>query len=276
MAKKAVSKFETREKRKGIKARGKPYWEALERGFDFGYRKGRHGGSWALRQYLSRDLGYREEKIGRADDEATEPGVLAYDAARGVARIRMQELVEEARTASAGPPLTVRRAVDEYIAGRGARELASRSGDGGRRAAASKGLKKDAQSRLKHVDDKLAARPLAAISTDGLATWREGLDMKPGSVQRVVNDFRAALNLAARRYKGQLPPTIRDTIKDGLAALSASAPVAREAQVLPDADVRRIVSASREVDADGAGAEISLGSCSFSPRRVQGSLSSSE
>ena len=75
--------------------------------------------------------------------------------------------------------------------------------------------------------------------------------MKPGSVQRVVNDFRAALNLAARRYKAQLPPTIRNTIKDGLAAEHASAPVAREAQVLPDADVRRIISAAEEIDNEG-------------------------
>jgi integrase len=248
---KAVSKFGTREKRKGLKARGKPYWEALEKGFDFGYRKGRHGGSWALRRYVSRELGYREEKIGRADDEATEPGALAYDAARAVARNRMQELVEEARTASAGPALTVQRAVDEYVAGRDARELGSRGGDKGRKAAASKGLKKDARSRLKHVDEKLAVRPLAAISTDGLAKWREDLDMKAGSVQRVVNDFRAALNLAARRYRDQLPPTFRDTIRDGLWAENAVAPVAREAQVLPDADVRRIISAAREVDREG-------------------------
>jgi integrase len=248
---KAVSKFGTREKRKGLKARGKPYWEALEKGFDFGYRKGRRGGSWALRQYLSRDDGYREEKIGRADDEAAEPGALAYDAARGLARSRMQELVGEARIASAGPPLTVQRAIDEYVAGRDARELASRGGDKARKAVASKGLKKDARSRLKHVDEKLGAKPLAAISADGLAKWREGLDMKPSSVQRVVNDFRAALNLAARRYKAQLPPTIRDTIKDGLAAVNASASVAREAQVLPDADVRRIISAAKDVDLEG-------------------------
>jgi integrase len=42
---------------------------------------------------------------------------------------------------------------------------------------------------------------------------------------------------------------MRDTIKDGLATVNAAPAVAREAQVLPDADVRAIISAAWEVDA---------------------------
>jgi integrase len=76
------------------------------------------------------------------------------------------------------------------------------------------------------------------------------MEMEAGSARRVSNDFKAALNAAARRYKAQLPSTIRDTIKDGLASVNASATVARQAQVLPDADVRRIISAAWKVDAD--------------------------
>ena len=166
----------------------------------------------------------------------------------------MQEIVEEARIASAGPPLTIQRVVDEYVAGREARDIASRGGRG-RKADDPKGLKKDARSRLtKHVlaDDKLAAKPLAAVSADGLAKWRERLTkLKDSSKQRVVNDFRAALNFAAKRYREQLPPTTRDAIRDGLAAVNASSSVAREAQVLPDADVRAIISAAWKVDAEG-------------------------
>jgi integrase len=61
------------------------------------------------------------------------------------------------------------------------------------------------------------------------------------------------LGLSGRQsiYRDQLPPSIRDTIKDGLATMNASAPVAREAQVLSDADVRRLISAAWDIDAHG-------------------------
>ena len=57
--------------------------------------------------------------------------------------------------------------------------------------------------------------------------------------------------LAARRAKAKLPPTMRDIIKDGLATVHAAPAVAREKQILPDADIRAIISAAWEVDAEG-------------------------
>jgi integrase len=251
---KTISKIGTRELRKKLKASGKPHLEPFERGLDLGYRKGQRGGSWVIRRYLGqRDLGYSYETIGRADDDPNETGALSYEQARVAARGRAQALAEEVRIASLGPVVTVEGAIAEYIAGRDARELVGR-GLKGRAAGTAKGLKKDARSRLKHVlaDKKLATKPLSDLSTHDLEKWRERLGMEAASVQRITNDFKAALNAAARRYRAQLPPTIRDTIKDGLATVNASAPVAREAQVLPDADVRRIISAAREVDAEGA------------------------
>jgi integrase len=115
-------------------------------------------------------------------------------------------------------------------------------------------LKRDARSRLtKHVlaDEKLAAKPLQALTSDDLANWREALRLAAGSAQRTVNDFKAALNVVARRAKAQLPPTMRDTIKDGLASLTAAPSVAREQQILPDADIRALISAAWEIDAAG-------------------------
>jgi integrase len=246
---KTISKIGSREQRKKLRASGKPHLEPFERGLDLGYRKGQRGGSWVIRRYLGRrDRGYTFETIGRADDDPGEGGALDYEAARAIARERMQTLAEDARVANHGPVITVQKAIDEYVAARDARELASRQA-----AEAVKGLKKDARSRLKHVlaDKKLAATPLGSLTTDDLTTWRESLRMEAASVQRVVNDFKAALNAAARRYRAQLPPTTRDTIKDGLATVNASAPVARKAQVLPDADVRRLIAAAWAVDADG-------------------------
>lgn len=242
---KTISKIATREQRKKLKPSGKPYLEPFERGLDLGYRKGQRGGSWVVRRYLGRERGYAYETIGRADDDPTEVGALAYDAARGIARDRVQALAEEARIATLGPSVAVRDAIEAYLTVRDAREVQYTGGNSKRR---------NARSRLtRHIlkaDEALSAKPLAALTADDLTKWREALGSRVGAPERTVHDFKAALNAAARRFQAQLPPEIRDTIRNGLAGARA-APVAREAQVLPDADVRRIIAAASEVDAGG-------------------------
>ena len=241
------SRLDSRTARQKLKPSGKPYYRPLEMNLHLGYRKGKHGGKWVMRRYLG-DEKYAVETIGAADDlaDADGAGVLTFHQAQAKARERVQAFAEEARIASLGPSLTVRDAIKEYLAARDRREEKDH-GD--------KGLKRDARSRLtKHVldaDQELAAKPLATLTSDDLTKWRDSLKMATGSAQRTVNDFKAALNAVARRAKAQLPPTIRDTIKDGLARGHATPSVAREAQVLPDADVRAIVSAAWEVDAEG-------------------------
>jgi integrase len=241
------SRLDSRAAREKLKPSGKPYFRPLELNLHLGYRKGRHGGKWVMRRYIG-DEKYAVETIGAADDFADSDGVevLTFHQAQAKARERAQALAEEARIASFGPTITVRDTIEQYLAARERRE-ANDHGD--------KGLKRDARSRLhKHVldaNEDLAAKPLAAVTTSDLTKWREGLKMAAGSVQRTVNDFKAALNAAAKRAKAQLPATMRDTIKDGLATVSAAPAVAREAQVLPDADVRAIISAAWEVDAEG-------------------------
>ena len=204
-------------------------------------------GSGSCVRYLGNET-YIVETIGAADDFADADGaeVLTFHQAQTKARELVRALTEEARIASFGPAITVRDAIEEYLTARERREAKDR-GD--------KGLKRDARSRLtKHVldaDEKFAAKPLAALTSDDLAKWRDGLKMALGSAQRTVNDFKAALNATARRAKAALPATMRDTIKDGLATVNAAPAVAREAQVLPDSDVRAIISAAWEVDAEG-------------------------
>ena len=241
------SRLDSRTARVKLKSSGKPYFRSLEPNLHLGYRKGKHGGKWVMRRYLG-DEKYAVETIGSADDfaDADNAEVLTFHQAQARARERAQALAEEARISSLGPTLTVRSAIEEYLTARERREA---------RDHGENGLKRDARSRLtKHVleaNEKLAAKPLAVLRTEDLAEWREGLKMAAGSVQRTVNDFRAALNAIARRAKTQLPPDIRDTIKDGLATVNATPAVAREAQVLSDADVRALISAAWEVDADG-------------------------
>ena len=241
------SRLDSRAAREKLKPSGKPYFRDLEPNLHLGYRKGKHGGKWVMRRYVG-DEKYVVETIGAADDFADADGVetLTFHQAQTKARERAQAVAEEARIASMGPAITVRSAIKEYLALREKREAKDH---------AKIGLKRDPRSRLtKHVleaNEKLAAKPLAALTTGDLAKWRDGLQMAPGSVQRTVNDFKAALNAIARSAKAQLPPTMRDTIKDGLATVHAAPAAAREAQVLPDPDVRAIISAAWEVDAGG-------------------------
>ena len=254
----AKYKFGSRDARKKLDPRGRPYFEPLEKNLRFGYRKGKLGGAWGhAAAIVVGARRYRDETIGDADDFAEADGVkvLTYHQARDRARERVKALAEDTRIASLGPALTVRSALDEYLVTRDAREHQYRVGRiGNSDSASSKGLQRDARSRLKHVDETLAAKSLAALTTDDLTAWRKGLLQGVAaqlSAQRVVNDFKAALNDAARSYKAKLPPDFRDTIRDGLASMKPAGAVAREAQVLPDADVRRIISAAWEIDAEG-------------------------
>jgi integrase len=250
------AKLDTPTARARLAPSPKPYFQSIDEGLHLGYRKGertkatnpkRAPGRWVLRRYLGGEK-YIVETIGLADDfsDADGAAILSFFQAQTRARERVQAVAEEARIASLGPAITVKSAIEEYLTARAKREAHDRG---------AVGLKHDARSRLtKHViksHETLAAKPLAALTTSDLAKWREGLKMAAGSAQRTVNDFKAALNAAARRAKAALPPEIRDTIKDGLATVHAAPAAAREAQVLPDADVRAVISAAWEVDAEG-------------------------
>ena len=73
--------------------------------------------------------------------------------------------------------------------------------------------------------------------------------MTEASVRRIANSVRAALNAAAKRHSHKLGPSIRDTIRDGLAVPKGSqVDNAREKQILTDADIRRVIDAAKEVD----------------------------
>jgi integrase len=241
--------LDTRTARDKLLVSGKPRFQSIpgNKNLHLGYRKGKSHGVWVMRRYVSEGR-YVVETIGTADDRANADGVevLTYEQAVNKARERAAELAEETRIAALGPVVTVADAIREYVAARTEREASF--GGGG------KGLRRDARSRLtKHLlqaDPSLAKKPLAVLTSDDLARWRKrkGETMAPASVQRLVNDLRAALNLAARQYKRKLPPAIRDEVRDGLASDHATSPVAREAQVLSDADVRRLISAASEID----------------------------
>jgi integrase len=102
-----------------------------------------------------------------------------------------------------------------------------------------------------HVLSHLVAeKRLDVLSDEDLADWRDGLpgNLASSSIQRIVNDFRAALNGVPTRVLKRLPATYLMTVKFGLKAGEAEPAAARDGAALPDADIRRIIDAAKTVD----------------------------
>jgi len=162
--------------------------------------------------------------------------------AENEARSRASAALEEERIAALGPVVDVALACVEYFPTREQRDTA--------------GSKRDARNRLtRHVisNTALASTPLALLTVGQLA----GLKLD----KRTKNDFRAALNMAAKRHRDVLPPTLRDVIRDGLASSHGPARAPRgERAGLPDSDVRRLIDSGWAVDEEGgwAGALVRL------------------
>jgi len=117
MARRVLDRFlDSKEARRRLAPRAKPYFRAIERGLHLGYRRLATGaaGPWVARHYLG-DGRYEEEAIGHADDLSDADGVaiLNYWQAVEVARERMRLRVH----AEAGitGPYTVADAVAAYL-----------------------------------------------------------------------------------------------------------------------------------------------------------------
>ena len=66
-------RLQTREQRKKLQPRDKPYFADLRRGLSIAYRKGVEGGSWLLREF--RGGKYVQRRLGATDDEAQADGI---------------------------------------------------------------------------------------------------------------------------------------------------------------------------------------------------------
>jgi integrase len=161
--------------------------------------------------------------------------------------LRWIDLEQNGDPAAANDPeQTVAQAVDTYIAWRDAR----RSSQAGRT------VKSDAHYKLTSFvleDGKLPHVRLADLTEADLIACQQRLAAKkPVSIQRIVNDLKAALNAAfivgRRVLPGDLPTTIKFGLKvDAPEVLLANA---RENQILADDLVRRIVATAIALDED--------------------------
>lgn len=257
------SSIDTPAKRAKLPPRRNPYWSSVaggRGGVSLGYRKAEKGpGAWVAKLALN---GKRiEERLGTADDAGADADAFSFS--QGVtramtwARERLSALEAQQEDGRSGDP-TVGTAIETYIAARLARS--KRRGD-------------DAASRLRlHAlsDKTFAATPLRRLTATAILKWRKGLGaasvaesekatkrrgrpptsvLAPASVNRLLNDVRAALNGAAELHRRELPGHVAAEIKVGTRAI-ADATETRH-QILTDADVRSVVEAAFAVDPNG-------------------------
>ena len=239
------TEIDTLAKRARLPDRKNPFWVGISGGrggVSLGYRRGSKGhGSWIAKVVID---GQRvEERLSCADDAGAPSAAMGYRAAVAATlewSARQHDLFEgrkESGTPKSGP--TVRTAVETYATAR-----RKRSASGGA----------NADGRLKrHVlaDEQFAAMPLSKVRATAIEGWRSRLDPKltPSTVNRLLNDLRAALNASAERHRRELSPHLPGEIRVGTRAVSV-ATVARR-QLLTDAEVRRIVEAASTVDPEG-------------------------
>ena len=205
--------LDSRDARRRLKSRGKPYYRAIERGLHLGYRRlgGGQAGTWVARHYVG-EQSYEVQKIGIADDVSDADGaaILDFWQAQDAAR---KAMVERARRAHGKHgPVTVADAMDEYLAYLDGHK---KSGD-------------DARYRDRaHIRPTLGDIEVGKLTADRLRKWmadmaktparlrtREGLKQQYASldsaeakrarkvtVNRTLIVLKAAINLAWREGK---------------------------------------------------------------------------
>lgn len=101
-------RLSTREQRKKLAPRDKPYFHELRRGLALGYRRGSEGGSWLLREF--RAGRYVQRRLGAADDDVQADGVsvLSWSDAQTAA------LGSDRPTVTKPGKLLVREAWEDY------------------------------------------------------------------------------------------------------------------------------------------------------------------
>jgi integrase len=243
----------TKEARAGLPAG--EYFRGLDEGVHLMYKKGKRGGTWFVR-WRHTNGSYHRLPVGIADDNL-KTGTIDFYSASKKARAIVEKVRQDAIQATdPGPALTISAGVETYIAARDARE--SRRSGRQKRSDAGQRLRRyvlgqPARGRQPAMPAaSLAAIELQSLSEADLRSWRDGLPatMKATTHQRLINDLKAALNGVYGANRKSLPPTLPETIRHGLRSPDAdeAEPIARDNQILPDADVGRIVRAAREID----------------------------
>jgi integrase len=110
------STLDSREARRRLNVRGKPYWRLIEQGTHLGYRRlgGGQAGTWCVRQYVG-DQEYKVEKIGIADDMSDADGIKVLNFWQAQTAAREAMVGRAHRTHGGYGSYTVGNALDEYL-----------------------------------------------------------------------------------------------------------------------------------------------------------------
>jgi integrase len=208
--------LDTREARSKLKARGKPYFRAIERGLHIGYRKLKgQGGTWLARHYVG-NRAYEVERIGSADDRSDADGVAILDYWQAVDAAR-KRMVERAHDAAGKPtrPLTVDDAFALYCAALDRAGRADAVRDAGykyegfiKSKLGNKEAGKITTAQFEKCLDDLIKLPPRVRTRDGekqqyreLDTSEEGLRKRRDTANRIWTVLKAVLNNAFRAGK---------------------------------------------------------------------------
>ena len=186
--------LETREARRKLKARGKPYWQAIGLGLHIGYRKSKGRAVWVVRRYLG-EQSYKNETFALADDVEDADGVHV------LTFWQAQEFARGMRAPHVGA-YTVRRAVADYLD-----NLAGRASQATVRA----------RSKT-YILPRFADVPVVELKADEIREWHREVAHTPRirkrdpndpdharkrkvSANQCLNNLKASLNFALAHQK---------------------------------------------------------------------------
>jgi len=218
------AELETRTARLKLPVRKRPHgFVTIAPGIALAYRRCKGSGRWLVRCADGRGSSW-QKAFAIADDFEDANGESVIDFWQ--AQIRARQLARG--SVDTGKPISIDEALDAYAA-----DLKARDGLAGN------------VSRVRHhLPPALAAKPVSLLTAQELRHWRDGLDMKPATVNRTTRQLKAALNLAQR-----LDPTRISNAhawKVGLASLRDTH-TARNA-ILSDQDVLALIEAAYAED----------------------------
>ena len=255
--------LDSREARRKLKIRGKPYYRALDRGLHLGYRRlgGGVAGTWVARHYVGAQS-YVVAKIGMADDVSDADGVAVLDFYQAQAKARVHVAADRVGSG----PLTVAKAMEAYCDWL---DVNRKTGPDARLRAralinpvlgdiAVTALTAD-QLRKWHAD--LAKTPPRVRTREGLKQQYKAIDKhdkeakrrRKVTANRTLTYLRAALNMAWR--EGHVPSNVAwsrvQPFKDVNTARIRYLQVAEAKRLInaADPDFRRLVQAALETGA---------------------------
>jgi len=243
-------RLQERSARARLKQRPSPYWRMISEGRHIGYYRGARGGTWVARYRPAGVEGNGAKKaLGVADDITAANGETILNWKEALEKASEWFELQESGGSTLDPNVTVKEALDSFIAMRDERQFAR----------VGRKVKSTASSTLrKHVlrDHNLTALKLCDLAESDLRDWQRRLSGIKGTTKlRILSDLKAALNATFEEHRKALPKDFASTIKFGLkpvfAIETADEPAARANQVLTDQQIREIIAKAREMDVEG-------------------------